>query len=375
MRLRSLPGPVLLTSSALVLVGLVALAWRLVSLTAGLLVVGIAGFLVLVAACLFVLPARLVARDTKASDLTSEQRARAVNSARTTLVQGLVGLTALIGIFIAWQQLQNDRQQSRTERQQLEDQLILTRQGQVAERLTRAVEQLGADRLELRLGAIYELERIAKESNDRGARLVVIEVLTAYLREYEPVVGKTGTTNGPRHIFDTRLPDVQLVMTVLARRTVFQSDPPLNLTTADLHQIDVRNAPLQGAILQGADFSAAMLQGANLSGARLNAAILNTADLTAANLYGAQLPSANLESVNMQRANLTHANLQYAHLYSASLEHARLEGAELQGADLHEARLQGASLSGAELKGARCNSATIWPAGFDWKAAGVVFEA
>jgi|SRR5215218_74947 hypothetical protein len=77
---------------ALAAVVLVTLIWVSWSPTAGLLAATIAGFVVLVSICLWVLPARLVARDTAAAELAPEQRASAVNSARTTLVQGLVGL-------------------------------------------------------------------------------------------------------------------------------------------------------------------------------------------------------------------------------------------------------------------------------------------
>jgi hypothetical protein len=178
---------------ALGLVVLVILIWMFWSPSAGLLAAGIIGFVVLVRICLWVLPARLVARDTAAAELAPEQRASAVNSARTTLVQGLVGLAALAGIFVAWQQLQTDQEATRTDRQQLREQLTLTRQGQVAERFTRAVDQLGSDKLEQRLGGIYGLERIAKESPDGGTRLVVAEVLTAYVRQHAPRLPKSAT--------------------------------------------------------------------------------------------------------------------------------------------------------------------------------------
>lgn len=60
----------------------------------------------------------------------------------------------------------------------------VTRQGQVADRFTRAVDQLGSGKLEVRLGGIYGLERIARESPD--SRLVVTEVLSAYVRQRAP---------------------------------------------------------------------------------------------------------------------------------------------------------------------------------------------
>jgi hypothetical protein len=149
----------------------IAVVWWFAPPSARVLAVIIAAFLVLLAACVLLLPSGLVSRDTTLGDLNPEQRANAVNSARTTLVQALVGLAALAGIFVGWQQLQIDRDQSRTDRQQLTAQLTLTRQGQVAERFTRAVDQLGSARLEQRLGGIYGLERIARDSSGGDIRL------------------------------------------------------------------------------------------------------------------------------------------------------------------------------------------------------------
>jgi hypothetical protein len=67
--------------------------------------------------------------------------------------------------------------------------LELTEQNQITERFTRAIDQLGETddngnpRLEIRLGGIYALERIDKESPERAYHSTVMEVLTAYVRE------------------------------------------------------------------------------------------------------------------------------------------------------------------------------------------------
>jgi hypothetical protein len=41
---------------------------------------------------------------------------------------------------------------------------ILSREGQVTERYTKAIEQLGSDKLDVRIGGIYALERVARDS-------------------------------------------------------------------------------------------------------------------------------------------------------------------------------------------------------------------
>jgi hypothetical protein len=55
------------------------------------------------------------------------------------------------------------------------------RQRRIVETFSKAVEQLGSDKLEVRVGAIFALERISKESPDDY--WTIMEVLTAFVRE------------------------------------------------------------------------------------------------------------------------------------------------------------------------------------------------
>ncbi|MGK5559274.1 hypothetical protein ACSNOI_47525, partial [Actinomadura kijaniata] len=72
-----------------------------------------------------------------------------------------------------WLTLQAGREELRT-----------AREGQVTERYTKAVEQLGAGGREVRTGAVYALERVARDSlRDRAA---IIDVLAAFARERGP---------------------------------------------------------------------------------------------------------------------------------------------------------------------------------------------
>ena len=57
----------------------------------------------------------------------------------------------------------------------------------MTERYTKAIEQLGEDKLDVRLGGIYSLERVARDSpRDHPT---VMEVLTAFIRvqSHEPL--------------------------------------------------------------------------------------------------------------------------------------------------------------------------------------------
>jgi len=352
--------------------------------------------------------------------LSPEARAKARNDVRTAALQLLGGTVLALGAYFTWQNVLTNREGRRIERE-----------GQITERFTRAIDQLGNKEPDVRLGGIYGLERIARDSQDDHGP--VMEVLTAYVREHapwspsseEPVPseGESAASNTPRATEDTsRRPttpttDVQAALTVIGRRELDHEKGAyrhLDLALTDLRGADLRKARLegarleganlQGANLQGANLARANLQGANLEGARLQGARLEEANLQGANLEGARLQGANLARANLARARLEEANLQEANLQEANLQGARLEGARLvrarldgarlaranlEGASLVRANLDGASLVGARLvranlegaslvranlEGARYNSETTRPEGFDLEAAGSKIE-
>ena len=73
-------------------------------------------------------------------------------------------------------QLENQRANRERER--------LTQEANLAERFALAVEQLVSERLPVRLGAIFSLERLANDSERE--HWTVMEVLAAYVRERAP---------------------------------------------------------------------------------------------------------------------------------------------------------------------------------------------
>jgi uncharacterized protein YjbI with pentapeptide repeats len=347
--------------------------------------------------------------DRKADQLQPAELADANNSVRTTLLQAVGGLVLVAGAIATWRQVRLGRDQLLKSEKQNREQLGLSREGQIAERFTRAIDQLGnRESLDVRLGGIYALERIAKDSNtDHGP---VMEVLTAFVRRNAKRTPNPEESSGPRNSEEPiSFPvDVQAALSVIGRRNAAQDQRTLvligtdlrsadlvganlqaNLGDADLRGAVLSDADLRGAVLSDADLQRAVLSGANLQMANLHRANLQMADLNDADLQmanlndadlqrallGANLQDAYLHRANLQGANLHGANLQGANLHGANLQGANLLGANLQDAYLQEANLRGAVLSGANLKRARASLGTVWPDGFDEKTAGVVLES
>ena len=247
------------------------------------LVAGLAA-LVVVLACVLVVPQWLVEWDlgTLARTLTAADRAKAINDVRSSLLQGIGGAVLLLGAFFTYRQLQTGREQLEVSRQQAEsaaeharDQLELAQQALVIERLRHATDQLGHAELDVRVGGIYELERVANDSPKHSS--TITEVLTAFVRGHAPwpprldAQPSADTPISKVPGLHVRALDVHAALTVLVRR------PPLPTPggSLNLQGADLRNALLNGADLQGADLSRGGLQGAVLSGAKLQGANLS----------------------------------------------------------------------------------------------------
>ena len=109
----------------------------------------------------------------------------------------------------------------------------LTEQGQVTDRYTKAVEQLGSDKLDVRIGAIYALERIARDSAKDHP--TVMEVLAAFVREHSNEqwprpLPEAGAAIPQR----TTRPDVRAAVTVIGGRDSTRDQERIDLTGANL---------------------------------------------------------------------------------------------------------------------------------------------
>jgi len=278
----------------------------------------------------YVLPLVLVPDE----DLDAEKRLKAENDFRGVLIQVLGGSIVLAGT-------------ART--------LHINREGQITERFTRAIDQLGQSddhKLDVRLGGIYALERIARDSkSDRGP---IIEVMTAFLREHARWIPDsqeaTSDTSGSNPVPLRTRADFQAVVTVLGRNNWAQRYS-FDLRKVDLSQANLFGANLEGALLSNANLEGAYLLKANLKGAYLRDANLEGVILTDANLEGAILTDVNLKGAYLLRANLKGANLE-----SAIFSDANLEGAYLFYANLNDASLEGVDLSDTNLEGANLES-------------------
>jgi uncharacterized protein YjbI with pentapeptide repeats len=240
----------------------------------------------------------------------------------------------------------------------------LSRAGQVTDRYTKAIEQLGSKKLDVRIGGIYALERVALDS--ARDHPTVMEVLTTFIREHSGTQLPQCASDADAAPTRTIRPDVQAAVTVVGRRD----------ETRDRRRIVLSGANLAGADLIRANLSSTSLAVQpgflgdliRLALPRANAkALVKTATnlgLVRTNLIRADLTDAKLVEAHLNRADLVKAVLTGAVLIHADLTRANLTRANLTRANLTGAKVTGIDLTGADLTGTLFPAAAAVPEGW-----------
>jgi hypothetical protein len=229
-----------------------------------------------------------------------------------------------------------------------------TRQ-QTSDRFGKAIEELGSDKLDIRLGAMYGLEQLARDSP--SLHPAVYDVLEAFVRVH--AAARTGMCASPSRSPTDRLPyppaDILTVIDIIARRQreYDSKNHVVDFTYSCLRVVDFvyKQFPrtnLVDADLRNADFAHTQLFGSDLVGANLDDAYAENADFKYTKLGDTTLVGADLRN-----ADFTFARMNTDHL-----------SADFTGADLRGAILTDTDLSQTVLADILYDRDTRWPEGF-----------
>lgn len=313
------------------------------------------------------------------------------------------------------------------------------KEGHITDRINKAVEMLGAEKtvktlkedrsgsievtvpnIEVRIGAILSLERIAQDSTayDKGRDHVrVMEILCAYVREnsnarkpvdfpepeWKPLEDGASEEERKAHLEKRKerfgrnfaessawkwawalsppRADIATALTVLGRRTLEQrlveASWPIPPNDKTVWPFDLRPSSLpelEGgkranaseiarfkAEVEAWEKELSSYDGyrPDLRGANLQGADLSRAVLSGAKLNEARMEGANLNKARLEGAKLSGTRLEGAVLSSAKLENAKLGEARLEGANLFKARMEGVNLHKARMEGANLGKAQM----------------
>jgi uncharacterized protein YjbI with pentapeptide repeats len=315
--------------------------------------------------------------------------------------------------------------------------LNFQKEGHITDRISKAVEQLGAEKtvkvrgkdgegkditieetkpnIEVRIGAILSLERIAQDSTryDNGRDHVrVMEILCAYVRENAPASRATDHGFGEWVPLKDDATDEGRAAHLAKRRERFGYDglvrtwaqslpPPREDITQALKVIGRRNKEQlrvearwgkdakpdaewvfdrKCPALPAAGDDAALTQAElEVYKSRLSdwshvirgyagyRADLRNTNLQKADLSGNMLSGAIMSGARMEGANLWLTRVEGASLSDAWIDGADLAGAQMQGVDLNGARMEGAHLYRARMEGADVYQARMAGAYCQWE--------
>ena len=277
----------------------------------------LAGIIVALFVCLIVcattiLPRLVVELDLQGQPIAVTDKLRAINDARTSILQAIAGVALLTGAYAAWRRLKVN-----------EEELRATRDGTITERFGRAIDHLGSDKIDVRMGGVYALERIGR--NSPGDRDAIVATLSAFIRTHCPRVS-TDVVEEDLPTLAIRAHDVQAAIIALGRLPRRGLEERIRVPSTDLRR-------------------------GRLWRLNLDRALMGKADLRGARLWETTLIDADLGDADLRNADLTRA---------------RLSGAWLIGADL-----RGARLDNTEMSGSLSSASTLWPNDFDHGTAGV----
>jgi uncharacterized protein YjbI with pentapeptide repeats len=247
----------------------------------------------------------------------------------------------------------------------------LTRAGHITDRYAKSVEQLGHDNLDVRIGGIFALEKIAHDS--RTDRQTVVEILTAFVREHTRVDPRTPKT-------EVIAADVQAALAVLGRRSgVEEERHSLNLYNCGLNDADLGNADLRRAMFFYSSLTGAVFYGSRLDDAGLSFCKAERGSFNGVSARGAHFVNAAYRKVYFINGDFTDADfygcdltgsdfgrrypeegkppLPPAILTNARMTKARLENTNLRGVDLSTVR----GLEQDQLSAAITDANTIMP--------------
>ncbi len=262
-------------------------------------------------------------RGTTPSDVAALQ-----NEVRRTFIQVVGGAFALFALYLTYRRVK------------------VAEQGHITDRYTKAIEQLGAltaqnkPNVEVRLGAIYALERIAIDS--RRDHWTIMEVLTAYVRQNAPAPVQDPTKKqNEMAVASGPTTEIQAILTVLGRRR-----------RGRRREHEGQHLDLRGSDLRGANFRGAHVEGANFGGAHLEGADFRGVNAEGANFYDGRVEGAWFHWAHVEGARFDYAHLEGTFFYGARVERAIFVGTHVGGAKFHGTHVEGAVFDLAQMEGA-----------------------
>ena len=271
------------------------------------------------------------------------------------------GLGALFGIYLAILKSETNERQTYTDEQ-----------GLITDRINKAIERLntndknGLPIIEVRLGALYALERIAQDSI--RDHIQIMDILCAYVKTNSPLPKKATPPSK----------DIQVAVKIIGwRGNGIEGKKRLRKEKQKKYFIDLSYCDLNGLIFNKMDLSRALfyysnfdkakfyettMKSARFDYAELNDVRIEKTDITNGSFRSAEIIHSLFSVSNLTNASFFQANLSKSYignrvsLCNASLADANMSNMEIANADMTNVRLDKANLKDATISATNLNN-------------------
>jgi uncharacterized protein YjbI with pentapeptide repeats len=230
-------------------------------------------------------------------------------------------------------------------------------------RFIEACKLLSDNSTSVRLGGIYALERLARDSKGDFPR--ILELLCAFVRTGKKRLGQCAT-------------DVGTAFSVIARLAEVTREKGGEVEFDDsLRHQQTLGKDLSNASLNGVRTYIPLLPGVNLNGASVMDSAFTGGVLAQAKFRGANLSRTTFSATFLRQADFTSSRCVGTEFRASDMTDAVLCGADLtnatfDGCDLNGADMEGAVVVGASFKRAYYDAKTKLPAELDAQSSGMV---
>ncbi|WP_147125415.1 pentapeptide repeat-containing protein [Shimia ponticola] len=208
-------------------------------------------------------------------------------------------------------------------------------QGMITDRINKAVEGLGAEKtikvartqdgqeqpaaemsvpnLEVRIGSLFSLERIAKDS--LRDHVQIMEMISAYVRSNASLPDTKNASDSP-----PSRPDIQTAVRVMGRRS------PQQIETERVQSFYL---DLSYSYLGNLDFSLGNFEGASFLGSNLCYASFYKSNLARSSFHSCYLFGSVFGQSDLSNARISHCDVTLAHFAGASVQGLFTDGTDM----------------------------------------------
>ena len=203
----------------------------------------------------------------------------------------------------------------------------------IEERFKNAISLIGSNNAATRLGAIYALDHIAKDTynKEKSYTKTIFQILCSYIRE---------TTNNDEYKIkfkDKPSVEIQTIIDLLFKSHLNNFNGYIEL-----------QADLSYSYLCGADFNKAHCKGANFSEAHCDGAFFLLANCEGADFMEAHFEKADFSKAHCEKADFSRAHCEKAIFYGTICKKADFSRAHCEKADFRRAHCEGAFFNANE---------------------------